>query len=81
MNCWDKKAMAIELAASLSVSAVAILNDLQPSKRRNYGQFIFNLKTRFELNNQTQLYGAQLKTMIMGNNKLHLNWHKISGSW
>ena len=69
MNCWDQSAMAIELAASLRGSAVAILSDLQPSERRNYGQLVFALKTRFEPDNQTQLYRAQLKTRIRRNNE------------
>ena len=61
--------MAIELAASLRDSVVAILSDLQPSERWNYGQLFFALKTRFEPDNQTQLYRAQLKTRIRRNNE------------
>ena len=64
MNAWDSISMANELAACLRGAAVAVLSDLQPSERRDYDALVMALKTRFEPDNQNQLYRAQLKTRL-----------------
>ena len=69
MNGWDKFLMANELVACLQGSAVAILSDLQPSERRNYDALRVALKSRFEPDNQNQLYRAQLKSRLRQSNE------------
>ena len=61
--------MATELAACLRGPAVAVLSDPEPFQRKNFNDLVFALKTRFEPENQTQLYRAQLKTRLRQTNE------------
>lgn len=62
MNGWDETTKALELATSLRCIAQGILSDLRPDLRRSYQHLVSALTSRFEPNNQSELYRTQLKT-------------------
>ena len=61
LNRWDDNVKAMELATSLRGAAQSILSDLRPEQRRSYDSLVDALTARFEPNNQTELYRAQIK--------------------
>ena len=66
---WDQAMMALELAACLRGSALEVLGDLEPRERSNYSTLVSALLARFEPENQTQLYKAQLRGQVRKNNE------------
>ena len=48
---------------------MTVLSELQPTVHMNYHALVSALKTRFEPDNQSQLYRAQLKSRIQGSNE------------
>ena len=69
MSRWDRNTMTKELVSCLHGSAVTVLSELQPTERMNYHALVSALKARFEPDNQSQLYWAQLKSRIRGSNE------------
>ena len=61
LNGWDDHTKALELATSLTGDALAILTDLEPWQRRHYPELVKALVARFEPDNQSEVYRAQLK--------------------
>ena len=61
MNDWNGVARAMELATSLSGVARSVLSDIDINDRRNYDKLVAVLLTRFEPENQSEVYRAQLK--------------------
>ena len=61
---WDVQTMALELATCLRGSAVSVLSDLPHRDRTYYPTLVQALSNRFDPENQTQLYKAQLRTRI-----------------
>ena len=61
LNRWDGTTKAMELATSLKGTAVSILTDLEPEYRRDYGRLVSALLARFEPDNQSEVFRAQLK--------------------
>ena len=61
---WDVQTMALELATRLRGSAVSVLSDLPHCDRTYYPTLVQALSNRFDPENQTQLYKAQLRTRI-----------------
>ena len=61
---WTPSVMALELARSLKGTAVAVLSELQPFERTHYPSLVKALLSRFEPENQSQLFKAQLKSRI-----------------
>ena len=64
MNRWDNTTCALELATSLSGQALAVLTDIEPCQRENYGTLVNALLTRFEPDNQSEVFRAQLKCRV-----------------
>ena len=61
LNRWDNVTCAMELATSLSGQALAILTDIEPEQRQDYDALIKALLIRFEPDNQSEVFRAQLK--------------------
>ena len=61
---WDSKTMALELASCLRPPATSVLADLQFHERVHYPTLVQALGNRFEPENQTQLYKAQLRARV-----------------
>ena len=65
LNRWDNITYTIELATNLSGQALAILTDIEPQQRQDYAALISALikalLTRFEPDNQSEVFRAQLK--------------------
>ena len=61
MNGWGLGTKAMELATSLKGQAQEILTCLEPANRRSYDHLVQALLDRFEPENQTEVYRAQLK--------------------
>ena len=60
-NGWNQHKRAIRLACSLRGSAQALLSDLTPEIRQIYDSLLNTFTKRFELQNQCEIYKAQLK--------------------
>lgn len=71
LNAWSHAPVvkAMELATSLRGQAQAVLSDLEPSERRSYEHLVQALTTRFEPENQSELYRAQLKNRLRKKNE------------
>ena len=61
---WNSELMALELASCLRGPAVAVLGDLEQHERLNFSTLVSALLARFEPENQTELYKAQLKSRV-----------------
>ena len=61
LNRWDRVTKALELATSLRGGARSVLADLSPEDRNNYESLVAALAARFEPDNQSEVYRAQLK--------------------
>ena len=64
LNGWDEVTKAMELATNLSGIARSILTDVDPVHRQDYGRLVKALLTRFEPENQTEIFRAQLKSRL-----------------
>ncbi|KAL3862063.1 hypothetical protein ACJMK2_038690 [Sinanodonta woodiana] len=64
INQWDDHQKALELATSLRGAAQGVLSDLHPDMRRNYRSLVNALASRFEPENQSELYRAQIKSRL-----------------
>ena len=64
LNGWDEDTKALELATSLRESAQGILTDLEPEKRFDYHSLVSALSSRFEPDNQADVYLAHLRTRV-----------------
>lgn len=61
LNGWDEFTQALQLAASLRGPANAVLADLEPRRRREFGLLVDALEHRFGRRNQTELFKAMLR--------------------
>ena len=61
LNKWDRVTQAMELATSLSGPATEVLTDLDLQSRLNYDELVRALLTRFEPDNQAEVFRSQLK--------------------
>ncbi|PIK38533.1 hypothetical protein BSL78_24626 [Apostichopus japonicus] len=61
LNGWDEFTQALQLAASLRGPANAVLADLEPRRRRDFGLLVDALEHRFGRRNQTELFKAMLR--------------------
>ena len=66
LNGWNKKVMAIYLAARLSGCAQAVLADLDERSRNDYFTLKEALALRFGNGGKTELYRAQLRNRVKG---------------
>ena len=66
INHWDDNQKALELATSLRGSAQSILTDSRPEMRVNYQQLTAALSSRFQPENQAEMYRAQMKSKLRG---------------
>ncbi len=61
LNGWDQLTRALELATSLRGQAQSVLSDLTPEERRDFISLVKVLTWRFEPDNLSEIYRAQLK--------------------
>ncbi|CAC5360151.1 unnamed protein product [Mytilus coruscus] len=66
INKWSDIEKALELATSLNGTAQSILTDLKPEMRTNFIQLTAALASRFQPENQAEMYRAQMKSKIRG---------------
>lgn len=66
INKWTETEKALELATSLRGTAQSILTDLHPEMRVNYRQLTLSLASRFQPENQAEMYRAQMKSKLRG---------------
>ncbi|VDI67315.1 Hypothetical predicted protein [Mytilus galloprovincialis] len=66
INKWSDLEKALELATSLRGSAQSILTNLRPEMRTNFVQLTAALASRFQPENQAEMYRAQMKSKIRG---------------
>ncbi|CAC5379035.1 unnamed protein product [Mytilus coruscus] len=66
INKWSDIEKALELATSLRGTAQSILTDLRPEMRTNFIQLTAALASRFQPENQAEMYRAQMKSKIRG---------------
>ncbi|CAC5401811.1 unnamed protein product [Mytilus coruscus] len=64
INKWSDIEKALELATSLRGTAQSILTDLRPEMRTNFIQLTTALASRFQPENQAEMYRAQMKSKI-----------------
>ncbi|CAC5378945.1 unnamed protein product [Mytilus coruscus] len=64
INKWSDIEKALELATSLRGTAQSILTDLRPEMRTNFIQLTADLASRFQPENQAEMYRAQMKSKI-----------------
>ena len=61
-NRWDDRTKAFELALSLRDDAQVTLSDLKPQERKNYSSIVTALTSRFEPEDQSELFRSELKS-------------------
>ena len=61
-NRWDDRTKAFELALSLRDDAQVTLSDLKPQERKNYRSIVTALTSRFEPEDQSELFHSELKS-------------------
>ncbi|CAC5391200.1 unnamed protein product [Mytilus coruscus] len=66
INKWSDIEKALELATSLRGTAQSILTDIRPEMRTNFIQLTAALASRFQPENQAEMYMAQMKSKIRG---------------
>ncbi|CAG2188437.1 unnamed protein product [Mytilus edulis] len=66
INKWSDLEKALELATSLRGTAQSILTDLRPEIRTNFLRLTTALASRFQPENQAEMYRAQMKSRIRG---------------
>jgi hypothetical protein len=64
MNRWEDGEKALELATCLRGAAQGVLSDLRPEHRRSFHHLVSSLNTRFQPDNQAELYRAQMKNRL-----------------
>jgi hypothetical protein len=64
INKWEEGEKALELATCLRGAAQGVLGDLRPENRRNFSHLVAALNTRFQPDNQAELYRAQMKNRL-----------------
>jgi hypothetical protein len=64
INQWDDAEKALELATCLRGSAQGVLSDLRPEHRRSFLHLVASLNTRFQPDNQAEMYRAQMKNRL-----------------
>ena len=69
INNWDETEKAFELATSLRGPAQSVLTDLRPEMRVNYLHLTSALSSRFQPENQAEMYRAQMKNKLRGKNE------------
>ena len=60
-NKWDDRTKAFELTLSLRDDAQVTLSDLKPEERKNFKSIVAALTSRFEPEDQSELYRSELK--------------------
>ena len=73
LNGWDEITQAMELATSLNCAARSVLTDIDAQHRQDYSQVVKALVNRFEPDNQSEVYRAQLKIVVGRGSKIWLN--------
>ena len=76
LNEWTNYQKAQYLRVSLRGPACQFLGTLPEYKRRDYDELVAALGRRFNPENQTELYRAQLRNLQREDNRLYLNWVK-----
>ncbi|CAC5410912.1 unnamed protein product [Mytilus coruscus] len=66
INKWSIIEKALELATSLRGTDQSILTDLRPKMRTNFKQLTAALASRFQPENESEMYRAQMKSKIRG---------------
>ncbi|CAG2195694.1 unnamed protein product [Mytilus edulis] len=66
INKWSDLEKALELATSLRGTAQSILTNLKPEMRTNFVQLTAALASRFQPENQAEMYRSQMKSKIRG---------------
>ena len=61
-NRWDDRTKAFELALSLRDDAQVTLSDLKPQERKNYSSIVTALTSRFEPEDQSELFRSELRS-------------------
>ena len=61
-NRWDDITKAFELALSLRDDAQVTLSDLKPQERKHYRSIVTALTSRFEPEDQSELFSSELKS-------------------
>lgn len=61
-NKWDDRTKAFELALSLRDDAQVTLSDLKPQERKNFKSIVTALTSRFEPEDQSELFRSELKS-------------------
>lgn len=63
VNNWDNAMKAYELATSLRGVAQGVVTDIEPAKRLDYDSLVKALTSRFEPENQANMYKSQLNSI------------------
>ena len=61
LNEWSNRQKAQYLSVSLTGAACQLLRSLTPAKRLNYHELVTSLGHRFNPENQTELFRAELR--------------------
>ena len=69
INRWNNTEKALELATSLRGDAQGILGDIRAENRHDYEHLVSALKARFQPENQSELYRAQMKGRLRRKNE------------
>ena len=64
VNKWDNATKAYELATSMRGTAQGIVTDIEPEKRLDYNRLLTALTSRFEPENQANMYKSQLNSLF-----------------
>ena len=64
VNQWNNAMKAYELATSLRGMAQGIVTDIEPEKRLDYNRLVTALTSRFEPENQANMYKSQLNSIF-----------------
>lgn len=69
LNYWSDETKALELATSLRGPALSVLSDLRPEYRYSFRHLVSALSSRFEPENQAEIYKTQLKSRVRRKNE------------
>ena len=64
LNGWSEASKSLHLAGSLTGSARALLNDLDPHKREDYDKLVEALTHRYGNVNRAAVFKSQLQTRL-----------------
>ncbi|KAK3101485.1 hypothetical protein FSP39_003954 [Pinctada imbricata] len=64
INGWSYQSKTLHLAGSLSGGARALLNDLEPTKQRDFDSVVEALNNRYGTINRAEVYKTELQTRV-----------------